>query len=106
MSEDDIKVWVAEGDWGGQIYFCVETELVGERKKVEDAMLFADAICWPCNESDPDSITLILAENLNQLSAALYGGMGGGCYIPGNLWLHKSLRKYRHKISTILELKR
>ena len=99
--------YVLEGDWGGQVYATVPTKLVRARDaktRLRTALRMLDQVCWPCNEGGGASVLLnaqtptdLTSRSWNAresrvrgwtLAGEVFGGMGGGRLVRGDLWLH------------------
>ncbi len=95
--------WMAEGDWGGQIYFTVDQDMVKiSNKQLVELVRELDTYAWDCNEGQGWDIRLmeIIKEEFDGI---IPGGMGGGRYIPGELWVHKAFDPIKEHILQVLQ---
>ena len=81
------KFFVAEGDWGGQIYLTAPVGLV-EAVRLKAITIIVDAIEWACNDGEGAGLYEWDAELAEE---EVSGGMGGGLLTEG-LWFHPDLR--------------
>jgi len=90
---------VAEGDWGGQIYFSIPAKLVKSKKALCNALKKIDKYCWGCNGCE--GCTYAFASFVYAANALCSGGMGGGSY-GEDLWIHKTLEPFKKQIRAAL----
>lgn len=78
--------WVLESDWGGQVLMSVPAETV-KTELLRAALIIVDAVDWTCNDGDGCS----LFQEVGRPGGAIFGGMGGGIFPRGRIWIHKNL---------------
>jgi len=95
--------WVAEGDWGGQIYFTIDQAMVRiSDQKLVKLVRELDTFAWDCNEGEGWDIRLFEIIN-EEFDGIIPGGMGGGRYIPGELWVHEEFAHIKDLILQVLQ---
>jgi len=77
---------VLEGDWGGQIYLSVRVDAVA-KERVEAALRIINEVEWTCNDGEG----LDAYQMKSRPGRPIGGGMGGGTFPLGRIWMHSGL---------------
>lgn len=98
----DTNFVIAEGDWGGQIYFTIPKNLIHKDAQVIELTVFVDKHEWNCNEGsgfnvyemNPRSDFLEYGKEIPDYPwNSVSGGMGGGELIEDGVWIHPDISK-------------
>jgi len=116
----DVDFVVADGDWGGQIYFSVPKSMMHKDADVIGLVVFVDRKEWGCNESegwnvcDRNPLKNYESEKADYESDEEFeevwgkpsdtdwncvgGGMGGGLLLKDDVWVHPDIPKELKKV--------
>ena len=80
---------VADGDWGGQVYFTIPAAQVAcNEERLRRLVREIDLVCWGGQEEG--SLGVNFRSGIPGEGVA--GGMGGGA-LEGGLWVHDEIRQ-------------
>lgn len=96
-------VLVAYGDWGGQVYWVVDQEeVILDNTCIQNLLEKVDREAWDCNEGEGKFFSRYFKGYVARRGGVM-GGMGGGSYSPGKLWVHPNISHMRDTIARELD---